>query len=516
MTDIYRKKLELEETRKLSTLLSRIAGARRWLATETARAEEALHHAAQELAGWLEFDGSEYHRTSYTAAAVILTLLGIPLQAAVCASGISALSVTTWWLLAPVVVLALEALTHYVALAVVHDPTRPDRSIRLLRRTAAWTGVVSLILGAILLLARTAPPQWTPFLANAVPVSLWGLAELLPITAGLLGAAAHVLWEPDLKKRSHRRAVERVAALKGFDAWLTAKESSLSKPGDPGAVDHPSDEAAPAALKLASFLLAAGILGLRPGIASAQPPSAGAPLTDSTVSVCGVFFDATSSVNQVDIHAAAERLAPLLPDLVRAGRCNVLRVGTFADEGAFAPYTDYNLPSPPLVRDCAHEDLALPEGVSKTVLVFASANEYYKKRTVQRCALAVRDQRNEFEKEMETALTQARKELLRQTPVRGTCTDLNRFLAWATTVSTISYTLAVTDGAESCAKAERPLSLPEGARVGLVLVPSVGPIHQSALDAADRADRWKRAAHGIQILFATDLTRWRVARVFER
>jgi hypothetical protein len=515
MNDIHSRKQDIEETKRLSTLVSRVASARRWLAAQAVRADEALRRAAQELAGWLEFDGSEYHRASYTAAAVILTLLGIPLQTAVCASGIPALSTMTWWLLAPVVVFALETLTHYVSLAAVHDPTRPDRSSRLLRRGAAWTGVISLILGAILLLARTAPPQWTPFLASAVPVSLWGLAELLPITAGLLGAAAHVLWEPDMKKRSHRRALERVAALKEFDAWLTAKELSLSNT-DSGAADHPSDEATPAALKLASFLLAAGLLGLRPGTVSAQRPIAGAPLTDSAMSVCSVFFDATSSVNQVDIHAAAERLAPLLADLVRAGRCSVLRVGTFADEGAFAPYTDYNLPSPPLVRDCAHEDLALPEGVSKTVLVFASANEYYKQRTVQRCALTVRDQRNEFEKQMETALTQARKDLLQQKPVRGTCTDLNRFLAWATTVSPISYTLAVTDGAESCGKAERPLALPEGARVGLVLVPSVGPIHQSALDAADRADKWKRAAPGVQILFASDLTRWRVARVFER
>ena len=210
-----------------------------------------------------------------TSLQLVLTTLGIGLVAVdsivqymVNSSTISAVSPTTWIIASPCIALAVGGLTHGVAQALTYNPTRPQRSVRRCLQYAGFFGTACAIALAIFLFGRTANEELVPYLVTAVSASLWTLAEALPITGGLLSAAAHHMAYPALHARRIRRVKERLAALDAFTQWLTQEQQRLEDLPAPGAESSGSSSTPAPAAPVAPVLPRTGARSVAGGLAA--------------------------------------------------------------------------------------------------------------------------------------------------------------------------------------------------------------------------------------------------------
>ena len=483
------------------------------------------------------------------ALGVGLVAVDAVVQFVVNSSTISALSPQTWLLVSPFIAVGLGGLTHGVAQALTYDPTRPQRSVRRCLQYAGVFGTACAIALGVFLFSRTANEELVPYLVGAVAASLWTLAEALPITAGLLSAAAHHLSYPALHARRIRRVKERLAELDTFVQWLEDEERRLealaaSTPseddadsGTPSAAATPAPAPVPGRRSIAAAGLLLALVG--PSVmactraAAAPAVDSNAPVTrDSPVSplssvvldhrttgdiglapetICHIYIDDTGSVDPTSRARVLETLADGLPAFLDAFGCHELRVGHFSNQGAFAPMHAFLVPGVPATPTCGTPapttgTRALP------VLFFDQFADYYKKQGRSLCEqqqhaaiAAAQGEQDHFLKNVRAVITQPR-------IVDHACTAISPIIEHALVRGSSKRVLVlVTDAADTCSGTSRPIHLSDDARLVLVLLPSAGPIGDRGPEALARARYWEGRVSGVTVALFQDLPAWRWA-----
>jgi hypothetical protein len=242
---------------------------------------------------------------------------------------------------------------------------------------AAIFGAAAAIALTILLLARTASADIVAYLINAVSISLWVLGESLPVTAGLVSAAAYMLSYPQMRSRRIRKLQDRIEALDRFIEWIDRDSEGLVQ-GEQ--VKTNTRVAAMAGLTLLLLL---------------HHPYRGVAIPQPANTPCAVFVDVTSSVDPSLRREAKRHISDTFAAFSQAFHCSTLRVGTFADEGAFAPSVEFEVPPLPAERDCSN----VPASQSGTIQVWGVLRgfaDYYQKQASGECLRSRERQEKKF------------------------------------------------------------------------------------------------------------------------
>jgi hypothetical protein len=494
MVNIQQLKRSIEEIDHRPTRLQR--------GEEVAALAASEHVVLSEQKAGLETEAQEAttitNRGNYAAlvlSLIVLTAalcaLDMPIQFIINRVALPTLSTLALLVLSPAVTLGLAAITHAVAHAAFFDTVRPRRTVRLCLTGAAVFGVAAAVALTILLVARTASADIVAYLVNAVSVSLWVLGESLPVTAGLVSAAAYTLSYPQIRSRRIRKLRDRLDALDRFMEWIDRDREQLKQQDQ---VKAKAGVAAVAAVTLLFFLL-------HPHRALALPQPTDTP--------CALFVDVTSSVDPKFRREAKRRFSETLPAFTRAFQCSTLRVGSFADEGAFAPSLEFEVPSPPAGRDCSVVSASL-SGTRQMWRVFRGFNEYFQNQASTDCARSQETQEKGFREKESAFLTRVRSILDPDALTRGQCTSITPLLARLLEGRGITAAF-ITDGAETCEAEPSQIIVPAGSAVIFVVVPSKGGIQATGPEALRRASVWRDRVPGLKILLPDEITNtlWR-------
>ncbi len=418
---------------------------------------------------------------------VALCALDIPIQFVINRLALPTLSTLVLLVLSPAVTLGLAAITHAVAHAAFFDTVRPRRTVRLCLTGAAIFGAAAAIALTILMVARTASADIVAYIINAVSVSLWVLGESLPVTAGLVSAAAYTLSYPEIRSRRIRRLRDRLDALDRFIEWTDRDRDQLEQQDQ---VRTKTGVAALAGLTVL-FLLFHSYRAV-----AVSPP------TDTP---CAIFEDVTSSVDASVRREAKRHIAETLPAFIEAFRCSTLKVGTFADEGAFAPSIEFEVPSLQVQRDCSVVSPRL-SGTAQVWKAFRGFDEYFQKQASAECVRSQESQAKRFGESESAFLTGVRSLLDRAAPPRGQCTSITPLLTRLLERPGIAVVL-ITDGAETCNAGTSHTAVPTGSTVILVVAPSRGDIRTTGPEALRRASAWCDSLPGVRIVLPDEVTK---------
>ncbi len=489
MVNIKRMKRSIEEIDHRPTRLQRGEEVRAQSLSE----RDAL---AEQKAG-LEKEAQEAttvtNRGNYAAlvlSLIVLTgalcTLDVPVQFVINRIALPTLSTLVLLLLSPAVTLGLAAITHAVAHAAFFDTVRPRRTVRLCLTGAALFGAAAAIALTILLLARTPSADVVAYLINAVSISLWVLGEALPVTAGLVSAAAYTLSYPRMRSRRIRRLQDRLDALDRFIEWIDRDREDMEQR------DQVKTKMGIAAIAGLTFLL----LLLHPSRGAAAPQSTDTP--------CAVFEDVTRSVDPSLRREAKRRISDTLPAFNQAFNCSALRVGTFADEGAFAPSLEFEVPPLPAKRDCANVS-ASQSGTTQVWGLFRGFAEYYQKQASGECLRSQERQEKKFGESESAFLSSVRAVWDPDSHPRGQCTSITPLLTRLLERRGITVAF-ITDGAETCEARTSQIAVPASSTVIFVVVPSRGDINKTGPEAVQRASSWRERAPGLKVVLPHEIT----------
>lgn len=441
------------------------------------------------LAGWLWI----FWILVVLAAAQVV--LDVPVQYALYSVAFPDLS----WLLLLVFAIAtaagLSVVAEATALVLWFDVNRPRRTVRLCLLAAAFPGAVVAASLTVLLGARIVGGELAPFLAHAVPVSLWVLGEALPICGGFLAAAIWTVAYPKFRDRRMERLRERAGDLERFLDWL-------------------AQDARRVAASLAILVFVASVLPAASPTSGDMAPQApvatyALPKTDRPAGpvlfprvTCSILIDATDSVEPVYRRQATDHIIDSLHDLVGAFRCNSILAGNFADEGAFAPRIEVKLPAWQETPDCSRAEYKA-QGLAQISQRVSGISTYYRQQAQAACREAADRHMSQYRQNLDAALSKVRAVLRAEAPSRGRCTAISDVLAHEVTRSRV--VAVVTDGRESCESRPHAVSLPSGAHVAIVIVPSRGPIRETSREAVRTGEEWEHLVPGLRILLPSDI-----------
>jgi hypothetical protein len=178
--------------------------------------------------------------------AAVLMMVDIPVQYLINSAAFPGVSASSMLFIAIGAALGIGIMVHGVAFAVLHDPARPAHSIRVCRRWA-WVSFMVAMLGVgVLLFARMAPVSMVPHLVNITAVSLWLVAEALPLAAGFFLAWAHILAHPLIQARQLEAVHEHMAAhhwaQQRLEAMIAEEEEHIHMHPHVTLVHHASHE----------------------------------------------------------------------------------------------------------------------------------------------------------------------------------------------------------------------------------------------------------------------------------
>jgi hypothetical protein len=311
------------------------------------------------------------------------------------------------------------------------------------------------------------------------------------VTAGLVSAAAYTLSYPQIRSRRIRKLRDRLDALDRFIEWTDRDREQLEQQDH---VKAKTGVAAVAGLTLLFLLL---------------HPCRAVTISQPADTPCAIFEDVTRSVNPPVRREAKRHVTETLPAFIEAFHCSTLRVGTFADEGAFAPSLEFEVPPLPAERDCSVVSASLP-GTAQVWRVFRGFNEYFQKQASADCARSQETQEKKFGESESAFLTRVRYVLDPDTPPRGQCTSITPLLTRLLQRRGITVAL-ITDGAETCEAGTSHTAVPAGSTVILVVAPSQGDIRTTGPEALRRASAWRDRLPGLKIVLPDEITNalWR-------
>lgn len=432
--------------------------------------------------------------------ALVLEAINVPFQFIVMTVGFPVLSITTRWTLSPFIAVGEAVLVHAVAYAGLFDRVRPRRTVRICLRSAGGIGIVVAIAGTILLFSRTASAEMVPFLLQVVPVSLWIVAEGLPVVAGLVAAAAHVLHHPVIQRRRIRRLDIQIAELNRFLSWLEGELDKLSG----------LKTLAP---KLTAVLLLAAAMLIAPQAATAQQnntqpgPSPTAQFSGSLPGAtrtgsCDLFVDWSRSVSEPARRNAVGRIRVTAAELVRQFGCENIKLARFSDEGAFAPVVQISVAMGSDPARCPNE---LPvTGVAKAFTSISGFSDYYRKKNEQDCALAVNQAQDRQRRDQEGLERKIEEVLDPSLPASGECTAIRDLVSHQLT-GLPRLLVIVTDGVESCSASKSAIDVPRETTLVLMILPSKGAIRISGPAAMARVSEWRRILSHVVVAVPSDI-----------
>lgn len=487
MINIERTKRELEEIDHRPTRIQRGEEVRALVASE--------HVALAEKKTQLETEAAEAttiaNRHNYSPLVISLTiltaalcLLDMPVQFVINRLALPSLTTLLLLVLSPAVTLGLGSIVHATAHAAFFDPVRQRRTVRRCLTGAAIFGGAAAVAFTILLVARTTSADLAAYLINAVSISLWVLGESLPITAGFVSAATYTLSYPAIRSRRIRKLQDRLAALDRFIEWIDRDQEEM---------EQQKHAKAKTGAAVAAFAL---LFLLHPYRAVAISPPTDTP--------CVIYKDATYSVDPAFLHEATHRVSETLPAFLESFHCSSLRVGSFSDEGAFAPSREFQVPSPPTEKNCSLASVRL-SGTAGFLKYFRGFNDYYQNTASEQCLQSQAAQEEKFKEADSAFLARARSELNSDVAPRGQCTSITPLLTRLLERGHITV-LLISDGEETCPAPTGALTNPPGDSVILVLLPTRGDIQSTSPAALHRASSWQQRLPSIKIALPDEIT----------
>ncbi len=418
---------------------------------EAARAEFA-HHPGKEAGAW--HDARRLRLLGW-----LLLLLDVPVQYLL---NSSVVQVEAWKVAVGSVALPLgiAGVVQYLGEPILYDKDRPARSIRITKLLAACSFLVTGAGASVFLFARQAGEATAAYLVTLTAGSLWAVAEALPITAGFVGAWAHMLERPAFEERRLNDVREHVATLERLLERLQNEEAAISGPLD---VHRDTLRTVDRGVRMTPLLVVAFLL-LSRGVAML-------PAQRTPNQLCALFVDRTRSVDSTQRPEAIGLVLHSLPEHLRTLGCKELIAGTFTDEGAWAPRRWLQLPPAASDRDCAAVPAAPPPGTAGLLANLRGFHEHFQREAVAQCERAEAAVREERVSRERTFLAAAR-EIIEQPPVaRATTTDLVGLIE-NLLASRVTLSLIVTDGVDTAHDSGASLRIAWGSRVVLLLVPS--------------------------------------------
>ena len=445
----------------------------------------------------------EESRRSYIGLAGLLVASDIPIQFGLVAVTMSSLHWVVQLLIAVAFALGLGALTHALAHAATADPIRPEAAAHRCRRAFYYVFTLAAVAGTLVLATRTASVAWLAILLPYSAASLWILGETMPIAAGFISAAAHHLSYDHLHNARVARLAERLDALTNFRDWLLAEQARLQQiaPASPKPATPPLHAVLPLVL-LAALLFGAATTSLAQSTTTPATPAQAHNLGG----VCDARFDITSSVASSSLLDALGRFRGIALPLLQASGCKLLRLGFFAEEGPFAKFEEWTVPSTPQLPDCSQAQPGALAGAAKLFSSLDNVKNLIGDAGQQVC----RDEENaaikDFTSKRAEFLISVESWLAHPPELRNTCTGIYRLLRHLRGLPVPPSELWIfTDGTETCDTEMSDLpSVPEQ-RVTMILLASDDVPGVAFQKAESAMNKWRHLIPGVVIVPHTEL-----------
>jgi hypothetical protein len=473
---------DIQETTNPEARLAKVRSAREWIRDHLAKLTDLETRLARENAELARHPGRgsgvSLQLTALTVVSAALVVLDIPVQFLLNSASLPDVDRWIIGIASPAIAIGLAGLVHGASIAFLHDKDRPARSIRICRVLAALSFLATASAATLVLFARQASESMVTYLVTLTSVSLWTLAESLPLAAGFFSAWAHMLAYPRIVGRRLEGARVQLADLKRWSDELEREEGKLA--GERAANDSDVTTESRRGIAAVGVLLFA-LMSLAPS-ATAQ---------ESPVITCAIFVDRTKSLDPVHRSRAIEALSDALPEFVRTIRCAELIVGSFADEGAWAPRQYFRVPQPPALHDCAATSAPGVRGTASVLAGIAGFREHYRQLAVRECEAEHKKVAADFEQKEKAFLSAVRAVIRAPQLAHETATDLVGMLM-SMAQARIEVTIVLTDGVDTVHDKLPSLPFGDGCRAVLVLVPTRAEYGGPAVTEAV-AERWRRS-----------------------
>lgn len=397
------------------------------------------------------------------AFAALVLALDLPVQYLLNSAGLPEVAAWKIALGSLALPLGLAGAIHYLGEPLLYDPDRPFRSVRIAKILAAVSFIATGLAAAVFLFARQASAEIAGSIVGLTTFAIWTVAEGLPLTAGFTGMWAHMLLRPAIHADRLQRVKEEIATLERFLERLEGEksrlESNLTAPQQP--VRSPA--ATGVASSAATLVALATVLGGVSSIAAQSPPG----------KQCAVFVDRSKSVNA---RHRKEALQVLVDQLERIGvqlGCTELIVGSFSDEGQFAPRRSIQVPVAPVPVDCS---IAFPPSTETSKGFLGGVKgfrDHFQKQAAEECLKTRETSELEYHRKQQRFLAVARLELSVAQEDKVTPTDIFGVLE-SLILSGVREIILLTDGLDTLHRGQA-LRIPGDTRIALVLVPPVAP-----------------------------------------
>ncbi len=505
--NLQSEKRLLEETDHIPTRLERSAEARQKAISEQDEVTERVNkHEGDKEAN--PMDSLKKMQRLYGPLlflCIVLFAADVPIQCALNTVAFPHLYWVALIIVAAVIAAGIGAVVEVSAFALLFDPYRLLRTFRLCLTYAGLAGILAAASGTILLFSRTASGNIVDFLVQAVPIAFWTLGESLPIAAGFLSAAVWTLGYPKRRDRHIQRLKGRLSELGRFLDWLeqdVKKYASsvvtvmllcclLTLPAFSQGGSAPPADAGPTAESKAIN-------------ATSRNGSAVAAIAPSSARIrCMAVSDMTESVDPEYRRTAVSLFTQSVSRFVKAFRCAVLSVGTFADEGPYSPLTELQVPIGPPSEDCSKVNFVV-NGMEKIIQGISGFEKYYHRRAEDICRTAAKSRLADFNQRNLDLTKQVGTILNPDLPTRGQCTAISSLIAWAGRNNSVLVLLS--DGIETCERSRPIVHLPAETHVILILLPSRSSMRKTAGSALQVAEGWERAVPGLKVVMPSEVT----------
>ena len=218
---------DIEETANPKTRLERVRAAITLFKdrlSELGREATELENVRRELVHHPGHGGARIQLGALKGAWLLLVVLDIPVQFLLNHAALPGVETGVVALGSVSVALAITGLAHVVAVALLYDHERPARSMRLCRMLAGLSFLAIAAGAGIFLFARQASAEMVPYIVTLTSVSLWTVAEALPLSAGFFSAWAHILAEPRRAQKRIREVESNILACERLLARLQEED----------------------------------------------------------------------------------------------------------------------------------------------------------------------------------------------------------------------------------------------------------------------------------------------------
>ncbi len=402
-------------------------------------------------------------------------------------SSLFGLTVRAWAVGSPWIVLSIFVGIHMLISMAIVDSDRPTRTLRLARIGALITGVLVLTSMWGSLAGRGLDFSTGGWAADAIQWSLWLLVLVLALCGGFTavmasehfrqaGLAARLvdLETLDDEYKRHIEALESEVSMHDDKSECTVGEPT-SPHGVVRAVEHAAGLLI--AVMTASLLAGSGTVAAASD-GTAAPPAGAAPASgrSNVVAVagdlpigtllsppawvmhaaqpadneCDALLDVSRSISPNDKIAAIQAFAEMLPNILEAFNCSVIRISAFSADAPFQPIREFVLPTLPAASSCTTNRQASGGIAGLAQQMYPDLKAAERQRNDDACQQKQRDEAAAAAGPRVSAVKEASASAtgLMEVQPRGSCTAL--YQAAARALQRSQHVVAVTDGAQTC------------------------------------------------------------------